>query len=168
MRRLVLFRHSKTVASVPAGDHARHLSARGLAEAVSAGALLRDLARPDLALVSDARRTRETFDRIIEAFGREIAHRFDPGLYGASADEILTLAGQTSSETGTLLIVGHNPGLGDLARHLVRTAPEPERRELDARFPTSAFAVISLDAPDWAGAGQGGALQCFIRPHDAS
>ncbi len=165
MRRLVILRHAKAITSVPAGDHARHLNPRGLAEAAAAGWRLRDLARVDFAWVSDARRTRETFDRLVESLGHNLAHRFEPRLYGASVDEILSLVHRTASEVRTLLIVGHNPGIGDLARKLTQNSAAEERRDLDLRFPTSSFAIIGLEAPEWSGAGQGGTLESFVVPH---
>lgn len=166
MRRLVLLRHGKTVTSVAAGDHARHLAPRGLSEAVAAGRRIEELAPADFALVSDARRTRETFDRLVEATGRAIAHRFEPRLYGATAEEIASLVQSTGRGVGTLLVVGHNPGIGDLARRLALKASAREKRELEARFPTSALAVLDLDAAEWSGAGQGGTLAALVMPND--
>lgn len=165
MRRVILMRHGKTVASVPAGDHARHLTPRGIAEATEAGRILSPRGTPDFALVSDARRTRETFDRVVEAVGRDIPHRFDRRLYGASTDQILAVLAEAPEEAAAVLVIGHNPGIGELARRL--SGQSPKRRELDDHFPTSAFASIALKAPDWRGAGLGGTLETFTVPGEA-
>ncbi len=166
MRRLILLRHSKTVAAVPAGDHARHLSPRGIAEATMAAHKLWSLALPDYALVSDARRTRETFDRIAQATGREVPHRFEPRLYGASEGQILDLVTQTPETVQILLVIGHNPGLGGLARRLARSGSAHERRHLDEHFPTSSFVVIALDEAPWSDAERGGRLEALVAAGD--
>lgn len=161
MPQIILLRHSKAVASAAAGDHARGLSPRGFAEAQETATLLKRRIAPDFALVSDARRTRETFDRLIEEFGQAIPHRFEHRLYGATPDMILDLVGELPSDLHRLLVVGHNPGLGDLARHLARSGDRAVLGELSERFPTSAFAIITLQRASWTEADEGGVLETF-------
>ncbi len=162
MVELILMRHSKAVASAPAGDHARGLSPRGLAEAAEAGAALLRLALPDFALVSDARRTRETFDRVVDAAGRPIAHRFEPELYGASPQAILAALASAPEDCRRLLVIGHNPGIGDLARRLSRPDGTDLATTMDAHFPTSALALIRLDIGSWTAVKAGGRLEAYI------
>jgi phosphohistidine phosphatase len=63
-------------------------------------------------------------------------------------------------------VIGHNPGLEDLAKLLIRnTGAEPARR-LHEKFPTAAVAVIVFDG-EWTRLGPGaGEVQAFIRPRD--
>ena len=135
MRQLILFRHAKALAGTATGDHARGLSPRGLAEAAEAGLSLDARVRPDLALVSDSRRTRETFDRVVGAVGRDIPHRFERALYGADAEQIAAVVADVDAATTCLLIIGHNPGVGDLARHLADAGTDAARHRLAERAP---------------------------------
>lgn len=161
MRHLILFRHAKALAGTATGDHARGLSPRGLAEAAQAGLSLEARLPPEFALVSDARRTRETFDRLIEAAGRDIPHRFEGALYGAGANEIAAAIADVDADATRLLVVGHNPGIGDLARVLSGEGDDAARHRLAARFPTSAFAIIELPWTTWSATGPG-ILRAFV------
>ncbi|MFD0938211.1 SixA phosphatase family protein, partial [Methylobacterium trifolii] len=68
---------------------------------------------------------------------------------------------------GCVILVGHNPGLQDLALRLVGSGPRDARARLSAQFPTAALAVIDFDTPDWAGIGHGGGrLERFVTPKD--
>ena len=164
MVELILMRHGKAVASSPAGDHARSLSSRGLDEAGKAGAELLRLGLPDFALVSDARRTRETFDRVVDVAARPIAHRFEPDLYAASPRAILAAIAAAPPDCRRLLVIGHNPGIGDLARELCAADDSDLATAMDAHFPTSALALIRLDTDRWAQAKAGGRLAAYIVP----
>ncbi|HEX4765559.1 MAG TPA: histidine phosphatase family protein [Lichenihabitans sp.] len=164
MVELILMRHGKAVSSTPAGDHARSLSPRGLAEAAEAGTALLRLGLPDFALVSDARRTRETFDRVVESAGRPIAHRFEPDLYGASPRAILAAVASAPKECRRLLVVGHNPGIGDLARQLSGPDESDLAATMEGHFPTSALALVRLEIDRWAQAKAGGRLEAYIVP----
>ena len=160
MRHLILFRHAKALAAT-AGDHARPLSQRGLEEAAQAGLALAARLRPELALVSDAQRTRETFGCIAEAAGLDIPHRFDHSLYGADPQEIASVVAGVDASIERLLVIGHNPGLGDLARRLSQGGDADLRDRLAASFPTSAFAIIALDWTGWSD-DTSGTLQDFV------
>ncbi len=162
MKHLILLRHGKAVGASATGDHARALSSRGLFEASGAGAALMQQVVPDFALVSDSRRTRETFDRVAERIGRNIPHRIEPRLYGAVPATILALVAELPSEVRSLLVVGHNPGIAELARTLAVAGDRVSRDALEERFPTSAFAVIALKGAAWTAAARGGALESFV------
>ena len=161
MNRLILLRHSKAVAAAAAGDHARALSKRGLAEASAAGAALMQQVVPDFALVSDAVRTRQTFEQLAARIGHDIPHRMEPRLYGAEPAAVLAIIAEAPPESRSLLVVGHNPGLGDLARMLALTGKRTALAELAEHFPTSAFAIVALAAPSWSAAARGGTLEAF-------
>lgn len=162
MKTLILLRHSKALAESGTGDHARGLSQRGLAEALRAGQAIGQAIVPDFALVSDSRRTRETFDRVVQAAGRDIPHRFEPALYGADTSTIMALIADAPAERASLLVVGHNPGVGELARALAVAGERKLRKGLADGFPTSAFALIRLKGTEWARAAEGGTLEQFV------
>lgn len=163
MKRLGILRHAKSSWDDPAiGDFDRPLNQRGREAATRMGEELRSLQLSfDYALVSPARRAAETFDRICKSWGEEIAAREEPRIYGASLDLLLDILGGSGSGTGQLLLVGHNPGLHELA---VRLATTPE---LAIKFPTGALAEIDLPIEDWSEIGSAtGRLVRFLRPRD--
>lgn len=149
MRRLILFRHAKTEER-PAGlqDFDRRLVERGCADAVLMGRVLAEAGMvPDLALVSPATRARETWELASPAFPKARTE-FRRGLYDATAEEVAAEIIQGGDTAETVMVVGHNPSLQELAVNLLDdnggSAADIER--LSAGFPTSAAAVFQLDA----------------------
>jgi phosphohistidine phosphatase len=66
-----------------------------------------------------------------------------------------------------VIVVGHNPGLGDLAADLAGEGPPAARDRLALEFPTAAYAVIDFDADRWAEiASDRARLERFVRPRD--
>ncbi len=147
-RRLMLLRHGKALTIQPglseAHDHARALSERGRTEAAALGEQLRAHAmRPALALVSSARRTRETYDllRIDGEDGTRCV--LSDTLYLASANTLLDSLREQADTAPSVLLVGHNPGLHELALELGAFNPV-----LAQGFPTCMLADFSVDG-DW-------------------
>lgn len=165
MRQLILMRHGKAEPASGGGDHARPLSPRGRAEAAEAGRRLAAVATPALALVSDSARTRETLDALAPAFAPALPRRSTRAVYAASAETILGEVRSAPDDAAALLVVGHNPGIGDLARRLAGTGDAKALAALSERFPTSCFAVIDLDADRWTDVGAPGRLR-FLLPAD--
>lgn len=144
MRRWILFRHGK--AEPRGGDDVRRgLVERGRADVVLvAQSLAAAGLAPDLALVSSAERTRQTWDcaRPYLAAGET---RFVDDLYNAAAEDVeAELA--TAHEAKTILVVGHNPSLQDLAVGVLEAAAAPaaDVEKVAAGFPTSAAAVLLI------------------------
>ena len=165
MRQIILMRHGKAEASSAQGDHARALSSRGRAEAAEAGRRLAALAFPALALVSDSARTRQTFACLAPAFDPAPSVEVRRTLYGASPETILAALRAVPDTAAAVLVVAHNPGIGDLARRLAGTGEPTALDALAERFPTSCFAVIDLDGDRWAEIGALGRLR-FLLPSD--
>ena len=144
MRTLILLRHAKAVRAGDApSDQARALAPRGRREAALAGAALEDAGlNPTLALVSAAVRTRETTELALRGFRLET--RFEEALYHASPEGIWDAF--SASDAASVVIVGHNPGMAELAALLVREARDGSRmgREFAAHFPTAAFAAFEI------------------------
>jgi phosphohistidine phosphatase len=149
MDRLILLRHAKAVSEAPSGDDFdRPLAKRGLREAAEMAGRLAELGlRADLALVSPALRTRQTWDAVQEAMPEGEA-RFDRALYNADADDLRRIAEADGEDYGTVLVVGHNPGLQELAVALLVRAGGPASYIAQAQraFPPAAVAVFAIDA----------------------
>src|SRR5260370_42359004 len=119
MKRLIVQRHAKSDWEAGAtSDHERPLNERGRREAPSVGARLVELsAVPELALVSDATRTRETWDRIKGSFART-KMELEPSFYLAGLDAVRERVARVDDEIETVLVLGHNPGWEELASAL--------------------------------------------------
>lgn len=103
---------------------------------------------PSLALVSTARRTQETWQLASPILGG-VPKRDEAGLYEAPAERLLKLIGATEPSVADLMIVGHNPGLEDLAALLIRPRGGQAEDRLGTKYPTAGIAVLSLPVEDW-------------------
>lgn len=139
--KLILIRHAKSSWATPEQpDHARPLNARGRAAAPKIGAWLAQGGHlPDLVLCSDATRTRETCALIAPLIG-EPNVQFLPELYHATPKAILHAIEHSTSTT--CAVIGHNPGIGELANTLAQTPPaHPDFH----RYPTAATTVLDTN-----------------------
>lgn len=165
MRRLLLLRHAKSAYPQGVGDIDRPLNTRGREAAPLMGAYIaREALTPDHVMVSPARRTQETWDAVrAEMPGTPM--ETVPSIYEAPAGRILDAIRSAPAEARSLLVIGHNPGLGDLALRLAGEGPKDLQRDLREKFPTAALAVLEFDAERWediaAGAGR---LVRYVRP----
>ena len=148
MQRLILLRHGKAEStSASGGDAERRLTDRGHRESALIGRMLAEADFvPDCALVSTARRTRETWDEAARAFPSARAED-NQRLYLASRDEIGQVLARVSDKVHSLMVVGHNPGLHEFALScLDRKSPgHKDAERMLASFPTAAAAVFSAD-----------------------
>jgi len=149
MDRLILFRHGKAENESASGDDFdRPLAGRGVRESAEmAESLARLGLSPDLVLVSPSLRTRETWAAAEAAFP-EAAARLDADLYHADAGAIRRAAERAGDGYRAVMVVGHNPGLQELAVDLLREAAAPPSLVARAQrqFPTAAAAVFLIDA----------------------
>lgn len=158
---LILLRHAKSSWANPdLPDHSRPLNKRGQRGAKAIGKWLRGAGLvPDRALVSDARRTRETW----EGLGLDAPLTLTPALYDATPRQILDVV-IADGHGDVVLVIGHNPGIGVLAAEMAASPPEHPRF---AQFPTAACLVLDLPCADWAEAAPGsGVVRAFVTPHD--
>ncbi len=156
MSTLVLLRHGKSDWSGGEPDHLRPLARRGRRQVPEAGRWLADhLGVLDLAVVSPAERTRETWRLAAAELEVPPPVREDERVYAASAGALLDILRELPEEATTVVLVGHNPGIEDLAEILAgRSVP----------MPTSALAVIDLPGP-WSGVADAAAdLRAHGRP----
>src|SRR5690606_40439718 len=127
MQRLILMRHAEAERAAGSGrDRDRALSARGRVDATAMGRALAARGwRPDLALVSPARRTRQTWDLLHDAFG-DVQIRDDDVLFNGGADTLRSLIAEAEDDAGCLMVVAHNPGVHVLAvEYLIESAASP-------------------------------------------
>ncbi len=145
-RRLLLLRHAKAEPG-EADDHGRDLDARGCRDAATLGRKMRSLRLvPQHVLLSTALRTRRTV-ALLGAFDPAPSLRELDALYLAEPDALLSALRAVPDGIGTLLLVGHNPGLHALALHLAGPhAPQPLRDGL----PTCTLACLSVGT-GWSG-----------------
>jgi phosphohistidine phosphatase len=149
MQRLILMRHGKAErAGMAVEDIDRHLTDRGVQDAHIMGRVLKEQQLiPDLALVSAALRTQETWTAVSEGFPQARV-QVRQGLYLASVGHLREAVERMSAPNETLMVVGHNPGLHDLAVRLLRdsSAPPSVSAKLMHGFPTSTVAAFTVDA----------------------
>jgi phosphohistidine phosphatase len=166
MRRLMLLRHAKAErAESGERDRDRKLAPRGRAEAPKIGAYMaRHGFMPDLALVSPATRTKETWALVAPAFSAPPRMTFEERLYDASPEQLMAAIRETSGAR-SLAVVGHNPGLHALAMLLIASGNVETRQRVSEGLPTAGLVVIELAFDDWSRLHpQAGRLERFISP----
>lgn len=165
-RRLLLLRHAHADHPKNVRDYDRPLSVTGEQEAGEMGIYMaQENLLPELALVSGARRTRETWAGIQKALPAVVPAIFDDRIYDAEADVLLELLRAVSSQPASLLLVGHNPGLHRLALSLVGRGGRTAYARLQQEFPPASLAVVDFDVAAWGSvAVQSGALERYATP----
>ncbi len=169
MPQLLLLRHAKSSWDDPKlPDHSRPLNARGKHAAAQVGRVMREMGiLPDRVLVSSARRTVQTLEQL-EPWDAPPRVVVMDGLYLASARAILDLIQDVPDETERLLVVGHNPGLHDLALLLADKDEGIEEQKLHEGFPTSALAWFNIPC-SWRELSESkAALTRFMAPTDTA
>jgi phosphohistidine phosphatase len=155
MHRLHLLRHAKSDRDQEVEDKERHLNRRGREAARRVGESLPEAVGPlDLVLCSSAVRTRETADLALARYASPPRVRYEDALYLAGAAALLRRLRQLDETAGAVLVIGHNPGLYELAA-LLAAPLSPQYRDLaDGKFPTAARASFEVDA-NWASLDRG-------------
>jgi len=173
VKTIYLLRHAKSDwAEGGLKDHERPLSERGKAAAPRMAAYMKSKKyRPDLVLCSTARRTVETLDAVKEVLGDAIPVRFEDGIYLAEPHKLLERLRWLDDEVKAPMIIGHNPGIAQLAAQLARTPADADEekvhRRMREKFSTGALAVIKAPIKVWRELKDGdGRLADFMRPKD--
>lgn len=164
-RTLVLIRHAKAEAG-GASDADRILAPRGTADAAAIGRWLAAQGLgPERIVVSPARRARQTWDLAAAELATPPSPVVDERIYDNTVDDLLAVVGDAPADVATLVLVGHNPSMAELAFALDDgTAAAGARAEMARNYPTSAIAVFAV-AGDWAGLRSGaGRLVEFAAP----
>ena len=172
MRRLMLLRHAKTETDAPGGrDRDRRLEDRGRKDAARIGEwIAHHPPFPDAVLVSPAVRARQTWDLAWEAMKDRVDEpdvELVPDLYGADPAQLLETI-RTATIPGDpkrLMLVGHNPGMHELALMLMGSGDTDARKALADNLPTAGLAVFDFDVKDWEDvAYRRGKLVLFVSP----
>jgi phosphohistidine phosphatase len=169
VRTLLLLRHAKSSwADSAVSDHDRPLAPRGARAAKRvANRLQAEAIRPALVLCSSARRARDTLDALGPSLDETTVISTEEGLYGADADQLLDRLHAIDKGTPSVMVVGHNPGLEDLAVRLAGDGDQAALAQLHTKFPTAALATLDLGSMDWARLGPGQAfLTSLVLPRD--
>jgi phosphohistidine phosphatase len=170
MRRLMLLRHAKTEPDAPSGsDIDRRLDDRGRSDAADIGAwLTRHRPTPDLVLVSSAVRAQQTWQLAQGSMQGALQPLVVtvPELYGAGPSRLLEIIHAVGGEDRQgLMVVGHNPGLHELALALVGSGDTAGRKALADNLPTSGLTIINFPIGDWNAVALGsGRLERFMSP----
>ncbi|MGA8616521.1 MAG: histidine phosphatase family protein [Xanthobacteraceae bacterium] len=162
----MLLRHSKTERAQPGErDRDRKLTKRGRSDAPIIGAYMaRHGLVPDLALVSPAVRAQETWALLADSFPRTPKTVIEERIFNADPQRLLDLLAETEGAR-SLLLVGHNPGLHDLAVQLIASGDVEARERIAEGLPTSGLVVIDLAFDDWSRLHpHSGRLERFISP----
>ena len=185
VRHLWILRHGKAASDAPwgGGDRERPLTGRGRRDATALGRRLGGegpilgmdgVPAPDLAVCSDAVRTRQTADLLIEATGHPLPLDSYRSFYQADSDLVLRYLREIDEGVTGALVVGHNPAMYRLIWELVGEDEEGEagagapdgRAALEARgFPTCSLAVLALGVGAWEDLAHGcGTLVGLFKP----
>jgi phosphohistidine phosphatase len=158
MKTLLLLRHAKAEnggAGLP--DFDRTLNDRGRKEAQAVGAFIRkqNLAL-DLVLSSSVKRARETTGLVLASADLEVEVHYEQDMYEASPMRLVEVVSQIEEERSTVLLVGHNPGMGELLRLLTDRAEQ---------MATATLAKIDLKGPNWSKVFENkGSLDWMVKP----
>ncbi|WP_018295428.1 SixA phosphatase family protein [Mariprofundus ferrooxydans] len=164
MKRMILLRHAKSSWAQPAlNDFERPLNKRGKRDAPIMGMRLkRQKKLPDKIVSSPAKRAISTAGIIAKQLDiPKSAIRKEPGIYDASAIELLAIIRNWQNAWETVLMVGHMPGIADLAWLLVENEVGP--------VPTCSVLEIELEINHWSDARPGcGRLACVMTPKESA
>jgi phosphohistidine phosphatase len=145
---LMLLRHAKSSwDNAKLGDHERPLDKRGHAAGRMLAVHFATLEPPVLVLCSSALRTRQTLEHILPAFATPPQILVEDGLYLTSALALRNRIAEVADAIGSLLVIGHNPGLHELALAFAAGAAPRLTARLAGKFPTGALTTFRLDAP---------------------
>jgi phosphohistidine phosphatase len=166
MHILHLLRHAKSATGDGnAKDHLRPLSRRGREDArLVAASLPAALGAVDLVLCSTALRTRETASLVLAGFALPPPVEFEDGLYLAAPPELLRRLRRLDEAVHAVLVIGHNPGLHELAVALAEADSPGYPALAEGKFPTTARASLVIET-GWSSLGRSRhALRDYVTP----
>lgn len=153
MKTLYLLRHAKSDWDSDFEiDHNRGLAPRGIKAAERLAMFMDDFGfQVELCVSSTAVRCKETW-KIIQKNYKNVSKEYkeNKSIYEADLETLLDLIKSTEDHIESQMIIGHNPGLEELAEYLVLGESRDElHNPLFSKFPTSAFLGLSLSVEDW-------------------
>lgn len=166
LRRLILLRHMKSDRPKDTPDHERPLAERGRRTGPIIGAYMAQAGLlPDFAIVSTALRTQQTWELVAPAFPAAVPAANESRVYEAPARQLLSVLREAPDDKRTVVLVGHNPGLEDLANMLIGTGASADLLLLREKYPTGGLAVVDFDISSWKDLAKStGHLERFVTP----
>ena len=166
-RRLLVVRHAKSAWPPGVPDRHRPLGPRGEADAPLMAEAIGDLVgHVDVAVVSPAQRTQQTWALMVEHLGDVPDVRTDERVYRDWGSALMAVVRDLPEPTTTALVLGHEPGVSELVLHLADRGNPLVRDRVEIKFPTCAVALLSIDG-DWSDVVPGCArLERFLTPRD--
>jgi phosphohistidine phosphatase len=166
MTNLYVLRHAKSSwKDSRLSDHDRPLAGRGRRAAKAIARHIREQGiAPEVVICSTARRARETLEKIEPALGTRTVHA-EQELYVGDADALLERVRRVPDGPDSVLLIGHNPAIQDLALELA--LPGSDLRGLDAKYPTATLVTLAFDDTSWHEIDRGRAhVVEVVRPRD--
>lgn len=151
MKTIYVLRHAKAESGdAQMSDHDRPLSERGLEQcAVLAAYLQKKSVTMDTILCSDAVRTKQTCDTISRKLSPSWKATYDNALYLASCGDLTHVLQGLPDSVSSALLIGHNPGLHELAIWLTNPRNSRELTPLLMKFPTGTYTAWEANIPSW-------------------
>jgi phosphohistidine phosphatase len=173
MRTLYLLRHAKALAwddpsAAELADLDRPLTDRGRRDAAALAEHLRlSGCRPKLVACSPALRTRQTLDLVASGLGLQARTEVDERLYAASMQALWQRVHELPDNADEAMLVGHNPGIHELAANLADHGDDKLRARVREKLPTCAFVTIAWAEDRWTDLRKSaGVLHDFVTPRD--
>ena len=167
MKILYVLRHAKSDwRDSSLKDFDRPLNARGKIAAKAIGKeMLKRRMKPDLVLASPAVRAQQTLERVQEAYGAGFVTTHESAIYMAEPEALVDLVRRAPDDVKRLLLVGHNPGLQEVATDLIAAGDLDDRERLREKLPTGGLVVIDFAIADWSKLHpRSGRLERFVVP----
>jgi phosphohistidine phosphatase len=164
MKRLYLLRHAKSSWDLAGQlDFERGLTERGWDDCELMAGLIKERGiAPDLVISSGAKRTRDTLKGVAKALPLNTPVVYEDSVYQATTQDLLDVLRHVPAKHESVLLVGHNTSIHDLAVEIGRASEELVR--VATKFPTAALAEFEIDG-EWADLGEDSAdLTHFTRP----
>lgn len=159
---LIILRHGKAETAKPAQeDHERILAERGIKAAKRMGRYLKEENLvPQKVMCSSATRTVETLMKLEAGYREPLPVEYSDKLYMATENQLLQIVAAQPDTVNSLMLIGHNPGMHELAVRLSSDGDKKDLEQVRAAFPTCALAIVELK--NWQD--KRGELKLFVTP----
>ncbi|MEM7650867.1 MAG: histidine phosphatase family protein [Pseudomonadota bacterium] len=150
MKRLLVLRHAQALPAEGGNDIDRALSPKGLSDALALGETIKKRGYvPDRVLCSAAKRTQQTCEELIKGLDTDIHTEFTNAIYSARIAELMQMVQETDDKVQSLLVIGHNPTIYELAVKLSIQGHETSMNHLMQGYPPASLSIIEADIEHW-------------------
>ena len=151
MKRLLLLRHAQAMPAEGGSDIDRALSPKGLSDALALGQVLKVKGlTPSHILCSSAKRTQQTCGEVLKGLDDNIHTEFSKAIYSAAFGDLLRLIQRADDELESLMIIGHNPTIYEMAVRMGAEGPDSVLNHLGQGYAPATLSVIEVDTERWA------------------